>query len=91
MKVTPVGKKVLVMLAQKEEVTKGGIILSGNSATREQSGTITVLGTNVDKTLGLKVGQKVMFQLGEFKITHKNPDGTENAIVPCEFIIGVWE
>ena len=88
-RVTPVGNKVLIELAALEGMSKGGIIQV--KQTREQSGTIIALGTNVDETLGLKVGHKIMFELGEFKITEKTPDGKEYAIVPCPQIIGYWE
>jgi len=89
--VRPIGEKVLVKLPPAtEKISKGGIIESTNK-TREQTGIIIELGSQVDPTMNLKIGDKILYELGEFKIVSIDTEGAEYGIVPQQKIIGVFE
>ena len=63
MKIKPLGNRILVKQLSTEEVTKSGILLP-ESADKEKKaqGTVMALGNGEElKTLGLKVGDTVVF------------------------------
>ena len=63
MKIKPLGNRILVKQLSTEEVTKSGILLP-ESADKEKKaqGTVVALGNGEElKTLGLKVGDTVVF------------------------------
>ncbi len=63
MKVKPLGNRVLVKQDSQEEVTKSGIVLPDTADKEKKAvGRIVELGSGPEiKTLGLKVGDKVVF------------------------------
>jgi len=63
MKVKPLGNRVLVKQESQEEVTKSGIVLPDTADKEKKAvGRIVELGSGEEiKTLGLKVGDKVVF------------------------------
>lgn len=60
----PVGNRILIKKIQIEEKTKSGIILNVDVETEQRKNTfaeVLDIGRKVDKTLGLKVGDKIAF------------------------------
>ncbi len=66
-KIRPVGDRVVVKPSQKEEVTKGGIVLPDTAKEKPQEGTVVAVGSGKltdkgDRTpLEVKVGDRVLF------------------------------
>jgi co-chaperonin GroES (HSP10) len=85
--ITPTGQNILIKLTPKQETTSGGVFLTEQRIRREQSGHILALGSRVKNT-DLVIGQKVYFQLGEFKIIDNSE---ETAIVAEDSLIGYDE
>lgn len=63
MKIKPLGNRILVKQLSTEEVTKSGIVLPETADKEKKAqGTIVALGNGEElKTLGLKVGDTVVF------------------------------
>ncbi len=63
MKIKPLGDRILVKQLSSEEVTKSGIVLPETADKEKKAqGTIVALGNGEElKTLGLKVGDVVVF------------------------------
>ena len=86
--IKPLNKFTILKLAPKENKTAGGIIL--NQEKREQTGVVVAAGKDCAI---VKEGDKVMFQLGDFKlIAHDSlPNDGEYAMVLEDHIIGIFE
>lgn len=63
MKIKPLGNRILVKQLSTEEVTKSGIVLPETADKEKKAqGTVVALGNGEElKTLGLKVGDVVVF------------------------------
>lgn len=86
----PIKNNILIKLAPRTNQTASGIILSREK--REQWAEIVDLGSSVD-TKTFKIGQRIMVELGKFKLVDVN-DGEPNreyAIVDQDYIIGIFE
>jgi len=62
MKITPIGEKVLLKPAKKEEKTKGGIYIPDSAKDERKEGIVEAVGTLKDgKEIPLKKGDKVIY------------------------------
>lgn len=85
----PIRDLILVQLPKVTEVSKGGIILDNKTQTREQYAHIVAIGNKVENE-ELKVGMKVLIELGQFKLLKM--DGYDDcAMVEEKFIIGIYD
>lgn len=93
MKLQPLGDRVVLKILDKEEKTKGGIVLPDTAKEKPQKGEIVAVGTGkvLDSgervALDVKVGEKVVFSRyagSEIKI-----DGEEYLIVSERDILAV--
>mgnify|MGYP001584156690 CR=1 FL=1 len=89
MNLLPINDYVIVKIPPKKQKVSTGGIICGNTETREQSGVIVAIGPRV-KDKELKIGNKIFFQLGDFKIVHTAPN-EELAAVSEQHIVGVIE
>ena len=76
----PIKKKILIELAEVQEKTESGIYLQ--RPTREQTGVVLAIGSEVED---VSVGDKIMFQHGEFQ-----PYGDNQAIIEEKHVIGIF-
>lgn len=58
----PLGKRVVIKVAETEETTASGFVLPSSSKEKEQYGEIIAIGSEVEETDGVKVGDKVYFK-----------------------------
>lgn len=93
MKLQPLGDRVVLKILDKEEKTKGGIVLPDTAKEKPQKGEIVAVGTGkvLDSgervALDVKVGEKVVFSRyagSEIKV-----DGEEYLIVSERDILAV--
>jgi chaperonin GroES len=62
-KITPLGKNVLIRLAEKEKVTESGIILpEKNNDEKSQQGEVVSIGENKEINSKIKPGSRVLFE-----------------------------
>jgi len=88
----PLGDRVLVRPASKEEISKGGIVLPDTAKEKPQEGEIIAVGTGkvVDgkvMPLEVKVGQKVMFT--KYGPTEVKVNGEELVVLSESDILGI--
>lgn len=88
----PLGDRVLVRPASKEEVSKGGIVLPDTAKEKPQEGEIIAVGTGkvVDgkvMPLEVKVGQKVMYT--KYGPTEVKVNGEELVVLSESDILGI--
>ena len=85
MKIKPLGDRVLVKPSEREEKTKGGIVLPDTAKEKPQEGKVIAVGEGKKSEDGkvipisLKVGDKVLY--GKYSGTEITVDGEE-----CLFI-----
>jgi len=95
MTIKPIGDRVLVKLVIEEEITASGIVLPDTvDKEKKAEGEIIALGNGEDLAkLGLKVGQKVLFEKwgGEDVKTGKGKDEMEYKILAHDKILAVIE
>lgn len=68
MMIKPLGKRVVIKVAEVESTTASGFVLTSSSQEKEQYGEIVQIGPDVEGKDGVKVGDTVFF---------KNYSGTE--------------
>jgi chaperonin GroES len=62
-KIIPLGKNVLIRLAEKEKVTESGIILpEKNNDEKSQQGEVVSIGENKEINSKIKPGSRVLFE-----------------------------
>ena len=92
-KIRPVGDRVVVKPAQKEEVTKSGIVIPDTAKEKPQEGTIIAVGTGKindkgDRTpLEVKEGDRVLF--AKYGGTEFKLDGEEYLVLKENDILAV--
>lgn len=64
----PLGKRVVIKMAEKETTTASGFVLPDSAKEKEQFGEIVAVGPDIEAEDGVKVGDTVYF---------KNYAGTE--------------
>lgn len=92
MNIKPLGDKVVIKLAEAEETTKGGIILTGTAVEKPDIAEVVAVGPGavVDGTLvpmEVKVGDKVL--TSKYAGTSVKFEGTEYTIVKQGDILAV--
>lgn len=58
----PLGKRVVIKVAETEETTESGFVLPSSSKEKEQYGEIIAVGSDIEEVDGVKVGDKVYFK-----------------------------
>ncbi|MCL2792410.1 MAG: co-chaperone GroES [Spirochaetaceae bacterium] len=86
MKITPLGDRVLIKIAESEEKTKGGLFIPQTAQEKTQTGTVAAIGDDKD-VIKVKVGQKVMYD--KYAGTSIKIDGEEYLIVKASDIIAI--
>ncbi len=93
-KLEPLGDKVIVKPIQKEEVSKGGIILPDTAKEKPQEGEIIAVGQGkIDKqgnkiALDVKVGDKVIF--AKYTGSEIKVNGENYLIMPESDILAIF-
>ena len=86
MKITPLGDRVLIKIAESEEKTKGGLFIPQTAQEKTQTGSVAAIGDNKEK-IKVKVGDKVMYD--KYAGTSIKIDGVEHLIVKADDIIAI--
>ena len=90
----PLGDRVIVKMLEKEETTKSGIILAGNSGEKSQIAEVIKVGPGIDSEgkkieMCVKEGDKVI--LNQYAGTTVNYNNEEFIIVKYSDILAVEE
>lgn len=83
----PQGKRVLVKLDSKENVSKGGLVIVSDVAESHLTGEVISLGTDKDYVFSVAVGDKVLF--GSYAGTKLNHDGENHLIIKEAEILAI--
>lgn len=90
MTITPIGERVLLEPAKKEEKTAGGIYLPDEARQEKKEGTVLAVGTYKDgKELPLKKGDKVLY--GGYSNEEFEKDGKKYLLVEFKDIVAKIE
>ncbi|HUZ76025.1 MAG TPA: co-chaperone GroES [Chloroflexota bacterium] len=93
-KVQPLGDRVLVKPLEREEVSKGGIVLPDTASERPQEGTILAVGSGrvlddgTKVPLEVKTGDKVLY--AKYSGTEIKVEGEDLLIVSERDILGIF-
>lgn len=89
-KIKPVGNLLIVKLADVQETTASGIILSKNTQKREQICEVVAIGCDIDL---VKVGDRILLENGQWrKLAHDSlPQDGDYAMAKQEHIIGIFD
>ncbi len=86
MTITPIGERVLLESAKKEEKTAGGIYLPDEARQEKKEGTVLAVGTYKEgKELPLKKGDKVLY--GGYSNEEFERDGRRYLLVEFKDIV----
>jgi chaperonin GroES len=94
-KIRPVGDRVVVKPAQKEEVTKSGIVIPDTAKEKPQEGTIIAVGAGKltekgdRQALEVKAGDKVLF--AKYGGTEFKLDGEDLLVLRESDILAILE
>jgi chaperonin GroES len=94
-KIHPIGDRVVVKPAAKEEVTKSGIVIPDTAKEKPQEGTVIAVGSgrvldNGDRAaLDVREGDRVLF--AQYGGTEFNQDGEEYLVLKENDILAVIE
>lgn len=58
----PLGKRVIIKVAEAEETTASGFVLPSSSKEKEQYGEVMAIGPEIEEEDGVKVGDQVFFK-----------------------------
>jgi len=95
MKIRRLGNRILVKRVQKEDKTKGGIIIPDTAKEKPQEGKVVAVGkgkmTEAGKLLipDVKTGDKILF--GKYSGSEVKLEGEEHLILREDDILGVLE
>lgn len=88
MNIKPLQDRVVVKMAEAEETTKGGIILSGSAKEKPEVAEVLDVGPGTaDVAMEVKKGDKVL--ISKYSRTNVKLDGKEYIIVKMEDILAV--
>ncbi len=88
MNIKPLQDRVVVKMAEAEETTKGGIILSGSAKEKPEVAEVLKVGPGTaDVAMEVKKGDKVL--ISKYSGTNVKLDGEEYIIVKMEDILAV--
>lgn len=76
--IKPLGKRVVIKIAETEQTTTSGLVLPSSSKEKEKFGEIIEVGPDIEEKDNVKVGDKVFF---------KNYSGTEVEYEGEEYLI----
>lgn len=88
MKITPLGDRVLVKIAEAEEKSKGGLYIPQTAQEKTQTGVVSAIGDDKD-VIKVKVGQKIMYD--KYAGTSIKIEGERFLILKANDIIAVVE
>ena len=88
MKITPLGDRVLVKIAEAEEKSKGGLYIPQTAQEKTQTGVVSAIGDD-KAVIKVKVGQKIMYD--KYAGTSIKIEGEEFLILKANDIIAVVE
>lgn len=88
MKITPLGDRVLVKIAESEEKTKGGLYIPQTAQEKTQTGVVTAVGDDKD-AIKVKTGDKIMYD--KYAGTSIKIEGVDYLIVKAGDIIAIVE
>ncbi len=89
MALIPIGERVLLEPAKKEEKTKGGILLPDEARQEKKEGTVISAGTFKDgKELPLKPGDKVIY--GGYSSEEIEIDGKKYMLIEFKDIVAKY-
>lgn len=60
--IKPLGKRVVIKVAETEETTASGFVLPSSAKEKEQYGEIVAVGPDIEEKDGVKVGDTVFFK-----------------------------
>lgn len=80
--IRPLGKHVLIQIAESEKTTASGFVLPDSAKEKKQYGEIVELGQEVNEAYGIKAGDRVIF---------KNYTGTEIEHEDATYLIAEYE
>ncbi len=90
MSIRPLGDRVVIKKLEAEEMTKGGIILTGNAKERPQEAEVVAVGPGTSEVkMEVKIGDKVLFS--KYAGTEVKLDGEEYTILKQEDILAIVE
>lgn len=90
MTITPIGERVLLEPAKKEEKTAGGIYLPDEARQEKKEGTVLAVGTYKDgKELPLKKGDRVLY--GGYSNEEFEIEGRKYVLIKFEDIVAKIE
>lgn len=90
MNIKPLQDRVVVKMAEAEETTKGGILLSGSAKEKPEIAEVIEVGQGkADVAMEVKKGDKVL--ISKYAGTNVKLDGEEYIIVKMEDILAVVE
>ncbi len=92
MNIRPLGDRVVIKRLESEQVTKGGIVLTGASKEKPQEAEVVAVGPGTyshgqEIKMEVKVGDKVLFS--KYAGTEVKLDGEEYVIVKQEEILAI--
>ncbi len=89
-KIVPLGKNVLIKIAEIEKVTKGGIILPGKDENEKpQKGKVVSVGDHKEIDSKIKIGAQVIFD--KYEGTEIEIDKEKFVIIKSKKILAVAE
>ena len=93
MALRPLGDRLIVKVANQEEVTRGGIVLPDTAKEKPQEGEVVAIGpgrmTEDGKRMALELKKGDRILLGKYSGTDVKIDGTEYVILREEEVLGV--
>lgn len=94
MSIRPLGDRVVIKRIETEEVTKGGIVLTGSAKEKPQEAVVVAVGPGgichgKEIKMEVKIGDKVLFS--KFAGTEVKHEGQEYIILKQEDLLAVVE
>lgn len=87
--IKPLGKRVVIKVAETEETTASGFVLPSSSKEKEQFGEVLALGPDIDKDDGIKIGDTVFFK--NYSGTEIEHDGETVLIIELKELLAVLD
>lgn len=83
----PLGKRVAIKVAAKEEKSAGGLVLTSASKEQQQYGEIVAVSRELQASGEVKVGDHVVFE--QYAGTQVKHDGEELLVIAIEHVMAV--
>ncbi|MBZ6527618.1 co-chaperone GroES [Aerococcaceae bacterium DSM 111021] len=85
--IKPLGKRVVIKVAETEETTASGFVLPSSAKEKEQFGEIVEIGPEIEEKDAVKVGDTVFFK--NFSGTEVDYDGESFMIIEHKDLLAV--